>query len=313
MTALGRFLTQAAGVLTAAAAVGAAVLGAAAIWLDILSHFALIWLAAGVTAAVVAALLRAAPLRRFSLACSAVAIVAASVLMAPELFRTTGPTASAGAPAQIKVIQLNARRSNGDIQRIADWLTAQEADVVTVTEARHDLRDLLVSRTGWRMAGAHGDLIIFTRERYLMMDRPRVDAGLAYVNATYASASGRMELATTHVGWPVWPETPGQIRGLKEVIRQLPRERLILTGDFNLTPWSRDLRGLEADLGLIRRDRAVPTWPARMFGRDWPLPFLPIDHVYAGPGWATVRVERGPNVGSDHYPLIVTLAPVAPR
>ncbi len=33
----------------------------------------------------------------------------------------------------------------------------------------------------------------------------------------------------------------------------------------------------------------------------------------AGPGWATVKVERGPWLGSDHYPLIVTLAPVAQR
>ena len=52
---------------------------------------------------------------------------------------------------------------------------------------------------------------------------------------------------------------------------------------------------------------------ARLLGRDWPLPVLPIDHVYAGPGWATVSVERGPSIGSDHYPLVVILAPVAPR
>ena len=41
------------------------------------------------------------------------------------------------------------------------------------------------------------------------------------------------------------------------------------------------------------------------------FPLLPIDHLYAGPGWATVSVRRGPPLGSDHYPLVVTLAPVA--
>ena len=40
-----------------------------------------------------------------------------------------------------------------------------------------------------------------------------------------------------------------------------------------------------------------------------PFALLPIDHVYAGPGWRTVRAERGPRLGSDHYPVIVTLAP----
>lgn len=92
-----------------------------------------------------------------------------------------------------------------------------------------------------------------------------------------------------------------------------PRERMILGGDFNASHWSAEVRRLDHSLGLIRRERAVATWPAQVFGQAWPLPFLPIDHIYAGPGWATVKVERGPWLGSDHYPLVVTLAPIAPR
>jgi endonuclease/exonuclease/phosphatase (EEP) superfamily protein YafD len=88
---------------------------------------------------------------------------------------------------------------------------------------------------------------------------------------------------------------------------------MILTGDLNTTPWSFGLQRLDRTLGLVRRDRALSTYPAQLFGRPWPLPFLAIDHVYAGPGWATVKVERGPWLGSDHYPVIVTLAPVSPR
>lgn len=289
-----------------------AVAAASAFVFDVLAHFAPVWAAAGL-ACLLAGLSPRLPWRGVILLAGAAALLAACALMAPEFIRGVGPQASPGAPGQIRVVQINARRSNVDIVRIADWLARQDADVVTVTEARHDLRDLLVRRMGWKMAGAHGDLIIFTPQRYRRMDRPSVSEGPAYVNATYGSASGPMELATTHIGWPIWPETPSQIRGLEQVVRQLPRERLILTGDFNLTPWSRELRRLDRGLGLIRRDRAVPTWPAQLFGRDWPLPILPIDHIYAGSGWATVKVERGPNVGSDHYPLIVTLAPVAPR
>ena len=32
--------------------------------------------------------------------------------------------------------------------------------------------------------------------------------------------------------------------------------------------------------------------------------------VYAGDGLRTVRVERGPNLGSDHYPIVAILAPL---
>jgi endonuclease/exonuclease/phosphatase (EEP) superfamily protein YafD len=90
---------------------------------------------------------------------------------------------------------------------------------------------------------------------------------------------------------------------------------MILAGDFNSTPWSFARREDDRRFGLIRRDRAMWSWPAEFVGPHGfqaPFPFLPIDHIYAGPGWATVSVSRGPRLGSDHYPLIAVLAPVAP-
>jgi len=99
---------------------------------------------------------------------------------------------------------------------------------------------------------------------------------------------------------------------LRKLVADLPRERMILTGDFNSAPWSHMLRQTDAALGLTRRDRGLATFPADRRGFPWPVPVLPIDHVYAGPGWATVSVTRGPRLGSDHYPLVVILAPVSP-
>ena len=61
--------------------------------------------------------------------------------------------------------------------------------------------------------------------------------------------------------------------------------------------------------GLERRTKALFSWPAYL-GAKVPFPFLPIDHVYAGKAWRTVSVKRGPRLGSDHYPVFVTLARV---
>jgi endonuclease/exonuclease/phosphatase (EEP) superfamily protein YafD len=124
-----------------------------------------------------------------------------------------------------------------------------------------------------------------------------------------------MEIVVTHTQWPTDPRQASQSLDLRSVAAALPRQRMILGGDFNSTPWSFRRRREDAALGLIRRDRAAPTWPTGHAG-PWrwlaPVPFLPIDHVYAGAGWATTSVRRGPRLGSDHYPLVVTLAPVAP-
>jgi endonuclease/exonuclease/phosphatase (EEP) superfamily protein YafD len=243
-----------------------------------------------------------------------VAVAASAWLIVPEFTRYAGPTARAGMAGQIKVIQFNALHTNRGVDPIADWLDAQQPDVITLSEARHELRDLLVRR-GWKVAGAKGSLMIFTRAPYRRMDRPRVKnvTLLTFVNATYARPGGEMEVFTTHVdrhtrqGLSALPGT------LATLTAGLPTPRMILTGDFNATPWTQALRRTDAALGLTRRDRAVATWPAQVMGKRWPLPILPIDHVYAGPDWATVKVERGPWLGSDHYPLIVTLAPVGPR
>lgn len=320
MASFGRFVSRTVGLtlaVSAATVAGAAILalgGRVSPRLDVVAHFAPLYAFAALAVAASAMLLPVA-LKRTALALSAVAIMASGALIVPEYLRPAGPTASPDAPGQIKVIQINALRRNTDIRRVADWLIAQDPDVVTLGEARSDLRALLLQQTGWKTAGAHGNLIIFTRERYLRMDRPRLPprSHLTFVNATYAHPGAPFEIVTIHFAHPTHPVIGEQIAHLERVVAARPQARMVLTGDFNATPWSQEMRRLDASLGLIRRDRAVATWPAQVLGRPWPLPFLPIDHVYAGREWATVKVERGPWLGSDHYPLIVTLAPIPPR
>src|SRR3546814_2882605 len=91
---------------------------------------------------------------------------------------------------------------------------------------------------------------------------------------------------------------------------------MIVTGDFNSAPFSFAMRRGERAIGLTRRDRALASFPTEKKAIGplrSPVPVVAIDHVYAGPGWATAKVERGPGgLGSDHYPVIVTLAPVTP-
>ena len=285
--------------------------GRASETLDLFAHVATPYAVISVIAGLIALVVNL-PFRRAILISSAVGFVAGAVLIVPELRRSTGPTAAARAPGTLKVIQFNALDTNPDIARVATWLIAQDADLIAVSEARHDLRDLLLARAGWRTAGAHGSLMIFTRDPYLRMNRPKLAKGskLTLVNATYNLSGAAVEVVTTHLDWPTRPAFRNQPADLEFVVTALPRHRMVLLGDFNLTPWSQQMRRMDRDLGLIRRDRSVATFPAQVLGRRWPLPFLPIDHVYAGPGWATVKVERGPWLGSDHYPLIVTLAPV---
>ena len=118
-------------------------------------------------------------------------------------------------------------------------------------------------------------------------------------------------VAATHFRWP-YPPMP--VLHQRDVflrdIAELDRSRAIVTGDFNLTPWTYEMRGIDRDiLPMQRVTRALFSFPVPFTGTPLPipLPILPIDHVYAGPRWQLVSARRGPVSGSDHYPVIVDL------
>jgi endonuclease/exonuclease/phosphatase (EEP) superfamily protein YafD len=284
--------------------------------LDILTHLAPLYLGGALLGGVLAAA-GSGQTRRTGLILAAVGLLAAGALIAPEALRDTGPKARPGARGEIKVIAFNAWAENRHIEEVAAWLRAENPDIALIEEATPALRNLIIARTGWSVAGARSNDMIFSHAPYLAMRRPALAARpLTWVNATYDTGSGPFEVLVTHTTWPTERNQGAQSQVLRAVVLALPRDRMVLGGDFNSTPWSFARRREDAALGLIRRDRALATWPAGHAG-PWrwaaPFPFLPIDHIYAGPGWATPSVRRGPRLGSDHYPLIVTLAPVAPR
>lgn len=75
----------------------------------------------------------------------------------------------------------------------------------------------------------------------------------------------------------------------------------VLMGDMNDTPWS---TGLRATAPLQRASGLTPTWPNAW---GW-LSLLPLDHVLVTPGVRVVEASLGPDLGSDHRPILVRLA-----
>jgi endonuclease/exonuclease/phosphatase (EEP) superfamily protein YafD len=87
-------------------------------------------------------------------------------------------------------------------------------------------------------------------------------------------------------------------------------------GDLNITMWSPYYRRFVSKTGLWNTRQGsgiLPTWrPVKI--RFWRLPSalswllaLPIDHCLVSPAIAVPQIRPGPDVGSDHLPLIVDL------
>ena len=110
---------------------------------------------------------------------------------------------------------------------------------------------------------------------------------------------------TIPIGRELYDARNEQLRGVAELARK-QAGNLVLLGDFNASTWDRHFLELEASTGLrnVRQGFGIlPTWPAFL-----PFAMIPIDHALVSDGIAVTDVRTGRQIGSDHLPLIVTLA-----
>lgn len=240
------------------------------------------------------------------------------VFIGPEIAGVIRPQKAFGAPEALKIVSynLNMRNSAGPIA--ADWIAEQEADIVLLQEAGNrskEILDALITEYPYQIdclsSKAHCSTLILLREP------PRFSRGLAKgdpqnrktLSAAYAEScfSGALtRIISVHLSRPGGARKQERdMAQLEKETQQFPSESLIVAGDFNATPWSFALRGLDHTLGVKRITRGLMTWPA-----DDPYlpPLLPIDHVYVGDRFEVRDIGLGPANGSDHRPVIVSLA-----
>jgi endonuclease/exonuclease/phosphatase (EEP) superfamily protein YafD len=112
-----------------------------------------------------------------------------------------------------------------------------------------------------------------------------------------------LTLLLTHVHTPFAGEIHRrQFEALADARERLGK-RLAVCGDFNAVPWSSSFRDLASAADLTDSHRghwlegSWPSWGA--------LVRVPIDNCLVSDGVAVLDRERGPDVSSDHFPLII--------
>jgi endonuclease/exonuclease/phosphatase (EEP) superfamily protein YafD len=281
--------------------------------LDLLGQFAPFWLA-GATLALARGLLTTASRRRaLIVALGVLGIVSSAALMATELVRPIPRVVPVPGAKTLELIQFNTWDETLDAPATAAWIASQRPDLVFIEEAEAPIRAALVAR-GFNVIAGVGHVAIFSRAAPLEIQAPLSAAEWhampPFARATFGVGADRYTVIAAHLPEPTRRSAVAETRMFATLIGRYDPRRLIVAGDFNLTPWSFALRRLDHWRDLRRLDRAVFSWPARLSIdglRVGAVPILPIDHVYAGSGWSLVSLRRGPAVGSDHHPLVVVL------
>lgn len=224
--------------------------------------------------------------------------------------------ASVGSP--LRVASANVLSSNRMPGKVLDFVRSSDADVVVLVEARGERwRDVLSAigadyphraPEGWRDGAP---VILFSRHQIARDTVVRSLAGRrSLLAADLAFGDHTLTVVGVHPSSPS-PEDPSetyernlQLEYVANVVEGAD-EPVVVAGDFNTTPWSPHFQDLVATTGLRNAAEGhgyLATWPRWL----WPAQ-IPIDHVLVKGPVAVADMQRGPAIGSDHYPIVAVL------
>lgn len=239
-----------------------------------------------------------------------------------------GPKDTPASPTRsaLKIVYANVLTENTDPAPLLALIARESPDLVAVVEVNArwdiDLRQALRETHPHRFAQPSEDnfgLALYSR---LPLSDQSVEylasPDFASLAATLQTSAGDVRLLLTH------PPPPGdtahtrirnrQIMGIADWLPPITEDASsVILGDFNATPWCpplAELRGrARLELASTRHSLYPATWPARV-----PQLRIPLDHVLTRGRLRTLDFRVGPDIGSDHFPLIVDLglSPIAP-
>ena len=298
-----------------------AVLGGLAWTLELFSHFRVQFAALALIA-----LLTALALRHRALILVNVVLLAVNLLaIFPHLMSyVRTPTTVEATGRTIRLLSLNMYGLATNNAKFQALLAAEQPDIILLTEIPSDIElrmgplqaayphRLLTGRASFHEIGLYSRWPIAALEtsRSAGVGFPVVSADLC----PPASERGAcLRVAGLHATSPIGAEAALRDRQLDIAARQSAShfDPSVIIGDLNVTPWSptfTDLlrRAKLTDTSLLRG--LQPSWRSKSLVRGLAgFLSLPIDHALVSADVAPRANRLGPDIGSDHRPLIVDL------
>lgn len=215
----------------------------------------------------------------------------------------------------LTILQANLLRLNTDHSRILAEIKQSKADVVVLSEVNfhHEkplltLRDIYPHHRLLPASNSYGMAVLSKHPfdnfetRYLSLD---------YVPSFFFRIiiqGQTVDLISIH------PRTPNdnlasrntEFKAIINHAQKTNPTHLIITGDFNATPWNTPFRDMVKKLSLQnpRKERGyLGSWPIWLPA----LARLPIDHTLHSASLETIDFKLGGDIGSDHLPTLTVL------
>src|SRR5262245_12852466 len=225
--------------------------------------------------------------------------------------------------ASLKLVSLNADGGNFSRAALDALLTIEAPDVVAIQESADDMAAAEFWEPGWHVVRGPGGVLIASRfelhpVRNLNLDRVGGSGGAArfWINCQL----GKIHLIDVHLDTPRWgleALASKDVEGMRANIELRDRGSALVTDWLAGTPAAAVIAGdfnMTTDSVLYRRYWAPYTNCFNEAGFGWghtkhtSWHSVRIDHVLHGPALRCVECRVGPDVGSDHRPVIAVLS-----
>lgn len=219
------------------------------------------------------------------------------------------------AAARLRLVISNVHAANEEHAKVLELVRREEPDVAVFVEVDGRWAAALAALDdGWPHARSVPQSGNFGMAIYSRL--PLEDCHVESLGEDYPAIVARLRVGQAPVtifgAHPVPPVSARvsamrnrQLVALAQIVAHTPGEKIV-AGDLNSTSWSPAFADFLAVTGLVdsRRGRGIQgSWRA-----DLPaLLRIPIDHCLVSKKLRVIRREIGPDVGSDHLPVIVDL------
>ena len=285
--------------------------------LEILSHFQAQYFMCAIALTLITLLLKKS---RFILA----TIFLSAILSAQVLSWHSLPLRAAETE-NYKVLSANIWTDNIDAERIIKFVREEQPDLAVFMEVNDTMSSQLETLKGI-LPYSSNQLTPYRLGTVLYSKTPMSNVQLQKFNtrsavnmtASVEVAGKEMSIVAIHPFPPItldmFIDRNRAFAAVSDYVRSQTTP-VILAGDFNTTMWSPYYRQLERTTKLKNsRDGfgILPTWPSSLAYLRLPnlkpltkLAQIPIDHCLASPSLQVVDMHTGPNIGSDHLPIVV--------
>jgi endonuclease/exonuclease/phosphatase (EEP) superfamily protein YafD len=220
---------------------------------------------------------------------------------------STTAVAAQSPTGTLTVVSINVWTKNRQLEQAARWLADQNADVIVLQEVTYANREPLRRALAAVYPHVHdcgcSDIVMFSRRPWIAAGgQPRTAEQPALSWFTLADRNGR-EVRIIGLRPQYIMRPSNNAAHYDWLVRNIPKlgDRLILAGDFNAAPWSWQMMRLAAAANLRRHGTYAVSWPSH-------LPIVLIDNLLTTPDIKGVSFKTGPFLGSDHLPVVATVA-----